>query len=455
MELRGKRVVVMGFGPRTGPALVRYLSERGAHVRISESSTEKAVENRLKSLKGMSIEAEFGGHTEPFVCSADLIVLCPGVPVHLPVLSSARQKNILIISEIELAFLDTTAPIVAVTGTNGKSTATTLIGDMLIKSGMNVFCGGNLGTPMIEAAGKNYDVVVAEVSSFQLSAVDKFRPKVGVMLNCTPDHMDWHSSMEEYASAKAAMFSRMAEGDSAVLNAQDELGLKLGHSVHCDVFYFSSSSPTVPVSAERVEDSAFKVSVHGKSHVFSINNPRLSGAHNMENAMAAALAALLIGAQKSAVQIALDSFAGLPHRIEPVAEIEGVRFIDDSKGTNPDAAARAVESVKGPLVLIAGGKEKNLDFDPVVRALKNTDVRAVVCMGENKKKLAAALVGSFEVIEASNMEQAVRSAFAAAKPDGTVLLSPATSSFDMYGSYSERGDDFKRCVAMLKEEVAS
>lgn len=449
MDLKGKKIVVVGFGDKTGPALLRYLAACGARPAVSELRPAEACAASLASVADLAFEREFGGHSATRILSAELIVLSPGVRPDAEILVKAAKMAIPIVSEIELAYAGLRCPLLAITGTNGKSTVTTLVGQMLKNSGRRVFCGGNLGTPLIEAAlpGAAPDVAVAEVSSFQLSAIRTFRPKVAALLNCTPDHLDWHRDLAEYERAKSRIFENMNESDQAVLNAADSLCRRLAPSLAARAHWFSHG-PLKGFGAAATP-AGFSIRTAPLRATFRLDNPSLRGTHNRENAMAAALCAALGGADAAAIQRALDEFRALPHRVQFVAAIGGVDYFDDSKGTNPDAVARAIEAVGKAVVLIAGGKEKNLDYAAVAAALKKHRGKAVICMGESGRRLYDFFAPAFPVKRAHSMEEAVRLASQIAVAGEAVLLSSGTSSFDAYRGYGERGDHFQRCVRDL------
>jgi UDP-N-acetylmuramoylalanine--D-glutamate ligase len=298
--------------------------------------------------------------------------------------------------------------------------------------------------------GADFEIAVAEVSSFQLAAIRTFRPRVGLLLNCSEDHLDWHADLAEYEAAKARLFENMNESDAAVLNADDPLCQRLQQKLASPVYLFARRP--LPGHGAFPRSGGFVVQLPHRQDEYRLDNPGLAGGHNLENAMAAALGAALAGAEPAAIQEALDTFLSLPHRVQRVAEIGGVLYIDDSKGTNPDACARAIEAAGRPVVLIAGGKEKNLDYRPVAAALKRHGARAAVCMGECGTRLFDLFRGELPARLCRTMEEAVAAAAALAKPGDAVLLSSGTSSFDAYKSYAERGDHFQRCVRQLEKE---
>ncbi len=445
--LDGKSAVVVGLG-RTGISVSRFLRGSGARVVATDSKDAGKIEG-ADSLLSMGVEVRAGGHDGVGLDGVDLVVVSPGVPSDLPLLERARENGAEVISEIELAWRFMDAPVLAIAGTNGKTTATALLGEVMKKAGFSAFVGGNIGTPAIEYVEKNggADFVVLEVSSFQLETTRHFRPRVGALLNITDDHLDRYRDFGHYAETKMRLFENQAAGDFAVYNANDpaitQRARLLGHG------------RAVPFTIEgRVDKGLFLdggsiVFRHdGGTEEYPVSGVKLKGLHNIENVMAVIASARLSGAERDAVLEALSSFAGLHHRMEVVRETGGVTYVDDSKGTNVGALMMALKGLKGPVVLIAGGVDKGGDYG-VLAGLVKEKVKLMVLIGEARPKIEKALGGCCRTVLAESFEEAVRTAHKNALPGDTVLLSPACSSFDMFRDYKERGERFRSLVEAL------
>jgi UDP-N-acetylmuramoylalanine--D-glutamate ligase len=453
MKLADKHVVVVGL-KRSGIAAVRFLLARGARVTATDLADLPALGAAVAELEALGARLELGRHDPDTLSSAELVILSPGVAHTIAPVQRAMQRGIPVWGELELAARFVTQPMVAVTGTNGKTTATTLIGEMLRQSGRRVFVGGNIGTPLIDllqAEAEQHDVVVVEVSSFQLDTAVSFRPRVAVLLNITPDHLDRYPDMAAYARSKARIFACQQPQDAAIYFTGDPwvrrvVGdvagrrLPFAHTADCPLGDGCGAEIAGDVVRCRIEA--------GETLQFRVS--RLPGAHNRENAAAACLAALSAGGSAAGVQAALDGFAGLAHRLEYVATVNGVRFFDDSKATNVDAVARALEAFEEPVVLIMGGRNKGMRFEGLQPAVRR-HVRRLVVLGEAADELAAALGPACPegVERARTMAEAVAKALSAARPGQSVLLSPACASFDMFDSYVHRGEVFRAEVARL------
>jgi UDP-N-acetylmuramoylalanine--D-glutamate ligase len=441
MDLRNRSVIVVGLG-KSGIAAARLCQERGARVVGTDSSP---LEKLPKEASELGIELRAGGHDGVRFESADLVVVSPGVPA-LPELERAEHAGVPVIGELELACRFVTAPIVAVGGTNGKSTTTTLIGVLLRAAGRHAFVGGNLGTPAAEAASKAFDAVVLEVSSFQLERAPELHPRVSLLLNVTEDHLDRYPSFTAYAEAKGNAFVNQVPGDTAVVPFGDAITEEQARRGRGDLVTFGRAGDYV------VADGAVLEAESGER--FDLGSSRLHGRHNHENAAAAIAAVRALGVEPEAVRDGLAEFEPLPHRMALVRELSGVRFYDDSKGTNVGASVTALNGLtenKG--VLIAGGRDKHGSYAPLVEALRERG-RAVVLLGEAAPKIFDAIGGALPVEHADGMEDAVRRAYRLAKEGDAVLLSPACSSFDMFKSYAERGDRFSDAVKALTEARA-
>ncbi|MFP4193763.1 MAG: UDP-N-acetylmuramoyl-L-alanine--D-glutamate ligase [Desulfosalsimonas sp.] len=445
MELNGKHITVAGLGS-TGRALAYFLLRRGAEVTVSDSAPEKTLSDVPVKLRQAGAKLELGGHLPRTFEQSDLVVLSPGVPHTIAPVEAARRAGVPVIGEIELAARFITTPVVAVTGTNGKSTVTRLIALMLEESGLSVFAGGNLGTPLISYADGHHekDVVVAEISSFQLDTAETFHPAVGVLLNITADHLDRYPDLKSYGQSKAKLFARQTEDDVAVLNAEDELIMELTRNIRARSCLFNISSRTE--CGARIERGGICLFTPGGGRVkIECGDSFPPGRHNLENAAAAALAAFSAGADFESIGAGLREFVSDPHRMQRVACINGVDYYDDSKGTNVDAVIRAVEAVQPPVILILGGRDKGGGYKDLTEVIQRR-VKAMVLMGEAADSIDRELGGIVETRRAVSMKEAVARAAELASAGGTVLFSPACASFDMYENYARRGEDFQRAV---------
>ena len=452
MDLKGKHAVVFGLG-KTGESLVRFLLDKGARVTVTDNSPAYHLEKIMAPMRQLPVNFHLGGHPAGIVSDADLVVLSPGVPHTIDCIEQARRKNIPVIGEIELAagFIDT--PVVAITGTNGKTTTTRLIGCMLEHSGKKVFIGGNLGRPLIDyaAAGQGADVAVVEVSSFQLDTIVHFRPKVGVLLNITADHLDRYADFQAYARSKGRLFRNQTAADTAVLNAGDGEILHVTRNIKSRRCMFNQNQPDRCGAV--ISDFGIRINMpDAEEMVVKKDLVPLVGRHNLENTAAAILAALSAGASHEGVLSALSGFVPDPHRIEFVATVDNVSYYDDSKGTNVDATARAIEALSAPLILIAGGRDK-LGGYGALRDPVRKNVKFLIVMGESANAIDAALNDVVETRHAPSMAEAVQTAADIALAGDKVLLSPACSSFDMYENYATRGQDFQLCVRSLKRDA--
>lgn len=446
MELSRKKTMVVGLG-QSGLSVVRFLLGRGALVRVNDRRGADALGAAASEAASLGAELVLGGHPDDAFEGLDLIVVSPGVPP-LPQLDAAAARGVPVVSEIELAARFIQAPIIAITGTNGKSTVTTLVGKMCARLGRPVFVGGNLGQPMIDAVGtdaaRENGIVVVELSSFQLERVAQMKAHVAVLLNITPDHLDRYPSFEAYAEAKARVFERQEADDFAILPADAP---ELRELVRGDgtVLLFGGLHGEVRVLDDALVDEGGALRV-------PIRDLRLRGKHNVSNACAASLAARLVGVHSDDIASVLREFEGLPHRMQHVCTIAGVEYIDDSKATNVGAAVASIDGLAGStakIVLIAGGVDKGGSYDPLCARMVE-EGRAAVVLGEAAPLLASAFSGSsIELQRADSMQDAVERAAALAEPGDTVLLAPACSSFDMFRSYAERGDVFQQAVRTL------
>jgi len=449
-SVSGQRVVVVGAA-RSGVAAAHLLVTRGASVILTD--TREAIEP-ADELRRAGVVLELGGHRAETLNGADLIVLSPGVSPRQADVAAARAAGVPVIGELELASRWLSGRIVAVTGTKGKSTTTTLIGRMLEAGGLKAAVGGNIGVPLsTQVAASAPDVIhVVEASSFQLETTDQFRPWIAVLLNLSADHLDRHASLEEYAAAKGRIFSNQQADDVAVVNVDDAPSLALART----------RARLVPLSPSAAIADGIVVTSEAIAHrrrgvdapLVPVSSVRLLGRHLLTDVAAAAAVAEIAGVSPEAMVRAVEGFTGLEHALEPVSSIQGVGFVNDSKATNIESASRAIESIDQGLVVILGGRFKGGDFG-ALRAPLVARQASVVAIGEAAPLVAAALAESVPVRDAASMDDAVRLGFAMAPPGGTVLLAPACASFDMFADYAERGRRFKDAVARLAFEVQS
>jgi len=449
--VRGRRVVVVGAA-RSGIAAAELAARRGARVTLTEARGRFEGEERLTAA---GVALELGGHQSDTLAGADLIVTSPGVPLEQPIFEAARNRGVEIVGELEFAWRWITGRVIAVTGTKGKSTTTTLIGRMLDAAGGRVLVGGNIGTPLsAQVEQSTPDTVhVVEASSFQLETTASFRPWISVWLNVSDDHLDRHPTLDAYVAAKARIFANQTAGDWAVLNADDPKVVEQGDRTAARRVLFSLAGATTDGF---VVDGEWIVRRTGTQveRLIPLGAVELTGRHMLNNVLAAAAATYLAGARPQAMVDALRGFHGLPHVMEPAGQIGGVRFVNDSKATNVEAARRSIESFDRGVVAIVGGRFKGGDIRDLREPLAARG-RAAVAIGESASLVREALAGAVPVIAAASMREAVEEGFKAAQPDGVVLLAPACSSFDWFRDYAERGETFKREVELLKRKVGA
>jgi UDP-N-acetylmuramoylalanine--D-glutamate ligase len=444
MELSGKKVLVIGLA-RTGRECARFLAGQGASVSVSDLRPAAQLKPELEALADLPIRYHFGSEQLAWLDGVDRVIPSPGVPMEIPLLAAAVARKISVSSEIELAYHFFRAPLIAITGTNGKSTTTTLIGKMLEAEGKKIFLGGNLGAPFIGAVAKPWDWGVVEISSFQLEWVERFQPRIAVHLNVTEDHLDRYRSFADYCHAKERIFAAQSTDDFAILNRDDPLVWGLKPRLQAQVVSFGFVEVAQGVFAAGTEiiwrDGA------GEER-FSLHKVKLQGVHNIENMMAAIAAAKSAGVSRRAIESTLEEFPGLEHRLEFVRERDGVRYFNDSKGTNVGAVVKSLASFSTPVILLAGGVDKGGDYGPMAQGVKQK-VRRLVLFGAAKQVIAAALGALTETIVVDDIKAAVSDAAAHARPGDIVLLSPACSSFDQFSNYGERGRVFKQLVQAL------
>ncbi len=446
MQLKGKNVLVVGLG-ESGKAAVRFLISRGAHVAVTDQKGEENLADALSEFRGIPLECHLGDQSAKVFEGRDLVCVSPGVPGDLPGLLWARKRRIPVIGEMGLAVRYLQAPMLAVTGTNGKSTTATLIAHLLKEGGEKVALAGNIGKPLLDLVGQRYRFLVVEVSSFQLETVTVFHPRISVILNVTEDHLDRYRRFRDYLQAKMRILKDQTYRDFVVYNADDARILP---------FVRRSSPRKIPFSI----DSTLKQGLFFASgrivrrwknefEDYPLKKARLTGWHNIQNMMAAIGAVRAVGLDPDRVQQGLESFEGLPHRMELVAEKNGVRFYDDSKGTNVDAVVKSLRGFEDQKVLlIAGGRHKGGSYLPMREAVSQK-VKRLFTIGEAAPRIARELKGATEIREALTLDAAVQGAAEAARPGDVVLLSPACSSFDQFRDYKERGERFQQLVGDL------
>ena len=448
MDLKGKKIVVIGMG-KTGLASAIFLGKRGAKVVVTDEKSPDQWGGAFEQIRREKW-LDVGDYSNIDVLrDTDMIVPSPGIPPHNKLLVEALKRNITVISEIELAYRFINVPIIAVTGTNGKTTTTTLLGKILQGSGKKVFVGGNIGNPLIDYADTDQkdDFIVAEISSFQLQWIDQFSPFMALLMNITRDHVDYHGSFEAYCRIKARVFANQTQNDFAILNAADPEQKGIADTLPAQVFKFSSKkilpegifiqNQNIVLKIKGMQDEAYPLSI--------INLP---GAHNVENVMAAIIAARLCGCSHQDIMTAVNAFHGLPHRIEFAGEKKSVKFYDDSKGTNVGSVLRALETFDQPVILLLGGRDKDGDFESL-RPLLKMKTKKVFLFGEARERIASLIGKDQPIILKGRLKEAIESAYQAADPGDIVLLSPGCASFDEFANYKERGNYFKDVVRNL------
>ena len=449
MDYQDKQIVIVGAGS-TGRSLARFFLERGAQVVLSDCRLAECFDD-LSQLNSLGVRLDLGGHTQALFEVADLVAVSPGVPLDIPVLSVCRDRDIAILGEVEIAWHELSGTMIAITGTNGKSTVTSLVGEMLKAWDQKVFIGGNLGVPLIEAVGKDYDWHVVELSSFQLETIDAFRPNYAMLLNISEDHLDRYPDMASYIAAKQRIFENQKEDDVAILNHDDPMVQSCTTEIVSRKVYFSSRS-ALDEGMSLVDDRIIW-RCNGQETLFPVAELQIRGRHNQENVMAALMPLLLAGCPAEIAWGAAIKFTGLKHRMEYLGNLNGADWYNDSKGTNIGACVAALEGLDtadGSLtVLIAGGDCKGADFSELAPAL-STYVRTLVLIGRDAPGIARAVGGSVETVMANDLVDAVRQCRVHARPGDRVLLSPACASFDMFRNYLDRGEQFMQAVRSLQ-----
>ena len=452
MDLKNKRVLVVGLG-KSGLAAALFLRDRGARVTVSDTRSAAALAKDIPALLEAGIMVESGGHGLLTFRRQDLIVVSPGVPLDTPEVAQAISFGLTVIGELELASRFLEGKVVAITGSNGKTTTTTLVGRIFADAGLPTLVGGNIGLPVIELIPESKPETwsVLEVSSFQLETTMEFRPNIALVLNITPDHLDRHHTFEAYAAAKAMITAQQTPDDFLVLNAEDVPTQMVAAKTRAQIFWFSG--------VRRIKQGAF---VHGESifwlakeggtpePVLPVAEITLRGAHNVENVLAAVCAAKLAGIASELIRASVAAFHAVEHRLEPVRTLHGVTYYNDSKATNVDATMKALASFPSGVHLILGGKDKASDYTQLAPLLRERAI-AVYTIGSAAEKIERELAGVVKIVTAGTLKSAVDSASAAAQSGDVVLLAPASSSFDQFDNYEHRGRVFRECVAALKE----
>ncbi len=440
IELEKKRVLVLGLGV-SGRAAARFSASRGAQLVLVDRDREASTADLPCA------EVHLGTEDPAWLDNVDVVIASPGVPPGSVLLTEARRRGVPVTGEMELASRFVAGPIIAITGTNGKSTVTTMVGAIMERAGRRTFVGGNLGLPMVEAVGRDFDALVVEVSSFQLESIETFHPRVAVHLNLSDDHFERYSGLEEYGRAKARIFENQDAGDWAVLNRDDPNVWALKDNLKARQLSFGHGA-TCAGDAIWPEDSALAFRIGTRRRQIDLSRFRLQGRHNLANAMAASAVALAMGVEPRTISDALADFRALPHRMEFVREWRGINFIDDSKATNVGAVVEALEAIDRPVVLIAGGMDKGGDYAPLRKPLGER-VRLAILMGAARDTKLRALAGATETSLVATLQDAVALAARVAGHGETVLLSPGCSSFDQFRNYAQRGDIFKELVRTL------
>jgi UDP-N-acetylmuramoylalanine--D-glutamate ligase len=449
MEVKGKKILVVGLG-KSGRSAALFLRRRGAQVTVSDMRSAEALAKEIPALLDEGIAVETGGHGLLTFRRQDLIVVSPGVPLTTPELQQVRKLGLPIMGEVELASLYLNTKILAITGSNGKTTTTTLAGEILKAGGMPTQVGGNIGLPVIDLVDTKENVEdawsVLEISSFQLETTDTFRPKIAVILNITPDHLDRHGTFENYAMAKERIFAAQTAEDFLILNGDDPRVQQAASRARSQIYWFSRTKLVRQGASVKDGAIAFRANEQASFQpVVPLSSIPLKGDHNVENVLAAVCAAKLAGVNDTAIAQAVKAFHAVEHRLEFVADIAGVHYYNDSKATNVDATMKALAAFPGGVHLILGGKDKNSDYT-LLRPLLEQRVKAVYTIGAAAEKIEREIAGATTILPSKTLSTAVESAAAAATKGDVVLLAPACSSFDQFESYEHRGRVFKELV---------
>jgi len=454
VDVSGKKALVVGMA-KSGTASARLLIEKNAQVTIYDAKKEEelkdTIREEIQKLPASKLLGADDAAVTEFVDGIDLMVLSPGVPLNLPFIRRAYAAGKKVIAEMELGYLYSRAEFVAITGTNGKTTTTALTGEIFKNAGKSTYVLGNIGVPISEMALATQpgDIVVAETAALQLETTDAFRPRACAVLNITEDHLNRYGTMENYTNAKALVFKNQTADDFCVLNYDNDIARSLADRVKSRILWFSRISEPGEGAFVRGNDMIFKLDGLEK-YICNINDIKIPGSHNLENALAACALASAMGISAHAIRRTLKEFPGVEHRIEFVKEVNGIKYINDSKGTNPDATIKAIEAMTAPTILLLGGYDKHSDFMPMFGAI-NENIAGIVALGDTAKKIleAAEIIGYKNIAYAKSFKDAVLQAKDMAKPGYNVLLSPACASYDMFSDFEERGRVFKEIVYSL------
>lgn len=440
MNTENLNYLVVGLG-KTGTETLKFLTGRYLKAKATERSSESPLDKEtMQDLRRSGIEFEFGVHSDEFLEWADVLIISPGISINTPYLKKAGKLNKKIVSEIEFASWFNNAPIIAVTGSNGKTTTTSLISEILKNSGLNIFTGGNIGTPFISAVdnGNVYDYMVLETSSFQLQTIEKFKPYISIFLNISQNHLDHHQDFEEYFKSKTNIFKNQTPDDWAIINLGDAGINKYSNNIRSSVIGFGNGG-----KGGNIRRNLSIVEFRGEK--YDLSGMKLIGEHNLENAMCAVAAAKIVGCDREVIEETIRNFDPLPHRIEYIGKHRGINVYNDSKSTSPGATIKALECISPPIILLAGGKDKGTDYNVLTSTL-NKKVKHLVLFGEAKKRMKLQLGKTVDTTISGTLEEAVRTAFLNSSENDSILFSPACSSFDMFSSYEERGEVFKEIV---------
>jgi UDP-N-acetylmuramoylalanine--D-glutamate ligase len=454
MNYEGKTVLVAGAG-KSGLASARFLLESGARVILTDTKGDDALKSETAPLRDIAASSgelvlELGGHNNASFAACDFVVVSPGIPLSLPHFDISRKAGIPIIGEVELAYRHLKGRIIGITGSNGKTTTTTLVAGFLTDAGMKGYAAGNIGAPLVSFVTRSSpgDFYAVELSSFQLESIREFRPFIGSILNLTPDHLDRYPGLEDYIEAKRRLFMNQQNADFAVLNADDPKTAAMEPMVKAQPILFSRQRPLEHGAFVRGDRVVFR-NAGVERDLFPVSAIPLKGAHNLENVLAACAMAILAGVPPEGLEDSIRKFKGVEHRIEWVAEVNGVQYFNDSKATNVDATIKSLEAFPGNILLILGGRDKAGDFT-ALRSLVRERVRHLVLIGEATDKIRKALSGTVEMSAAQSMEEAVSICRSLARRGDTVLLAPACASFDMFQDYENRGRAFKEAVCSIQ-----
>ena len=444
--------LIIGLG-ESGTAMSKFLRSRGETVVATDIDPSRA--RVAEELNALGIQTQIGFHDQETFNHARAMIPSPGVPLTNPYIKAAAASGVDITGELDIFARYNTLPVIAITGTNGKTTTTTLIGEMMKHSGKTPFVGGNIGTPLVThlMSGKTADLIVAEVSSFQLDLSNRFNPDIGVLLNISEDHLDRYMDYTAYEASKWSLFKNQSAADTAVLNCSIKGVQTQSRKLASTIFTYSSEKEKWTDCSARIHSNDIKIQMKGcDDTVVTDQSGELAGVHNRENIAAATLACLAFGADITGIQNGLNTFKNLPHRMQFINAIKGISFYDDSKATNIDAVIRAIACFNNNIVLILGGREKGTDFSLLARSIKQ-HVKSIIAIGENRSHIKDTFNHICRVLAVETMKEAVQKAFESAVKDDIVLLSPACASFDMYDNYASRGNDFTTHVTALKETI--